>query len=86
MTRVLSAVAALALLVPLVRYAHPASFSVLVAAAAAVGTWEFLRLAGFPASRIASGLGAAAGGALAFWGQLSPPPRPPPRWPSGRRS
>jgi phosphatidate cytidylyltransferase len=73
-TRVLSAGVALVVLIPFVRYGSPVSFSLLVAAAAAVGTWEFLRLAGFPGNRIALGLGAAAGAALAFGIPHFPPP------------
>ena len=65
MTRVLSAGIALLVLIPFVRYGSPFSFSLLVAAAAAVGTWEFLRLTRFPGNRIALGLASAAGAALA---------------------
>ena len=73
MTRVLSAGIALLVLIPFVRYGSPLSFSLLVAAAAAVGTWEFLRLTGFSGNRIALGLGAAAGAALAFGSPNFPP-------------
>ena len=73
MTRVLSVGIALLVLIPFVRYGSPLSFSLLVAAAAAVGTWEFLRLTGFSGNRIALGLGAAAGAALAFGSPNFPP-------------
>jgi phosphatidate cytidylyltransferase len=72
-TRVLSAGIALLVLIPFVRYGSPLSFSLFVAAAAAVSTWEFLRLTGFSGNRIALGLGAAAGAALAFGSPNFPP-------------
>ncbi|MEE8110559.1 MAG: phosphatidate cytidylyltransferase [bacterium] len=74
MSRVLSAVVALPLLILLVRYGNPIYFSLLVSAAAAAGTWEFLRLAAFPGGALSMGVGCAAAAALALAGHLSPPP------------
>lgn len=74
MTRVKSAAVALPLLILLVRYGEPLHFSLLVAAAAAVGTGEVLRLAGFSGNSPPVWAGCAAGALLAFGGHLAPPP------------
>ena len=72
MTRVLSAVVALPPLILLIRLGPSLYFSILIAAAAALGAWEFFRIAQAPGKPAAWILGSALAAGLAFGGQLEP--------------